>query len=90
MRKGISDVFDLPKDVVMDLPRMTLVGRMQLVVENHRGIVSFDSDLLVVGYSSGIIRVSGKQMQISSIDHEEILIMGKIGLVQFVEGGVDD
>lgn len=90
MRKSISDVFDLPKDVVMDLPRMTLVGRMQLVVENHRGIVSFDSDLLVVGYSSGIIRVSGKQMQISSIDHEEILIMGKIGLVQFVEGGVDD
>ncbi len=90
MRKGIADLFDLPKDVVMDLPRMTLIGRMQLVVENHRGIVSFTSDLLVIGFSSGLIRVSGKGMEISSIDHEEILIVGEIRSVEYVGGGVDD
>ena len=29
----ISDMFELPKDVVMDLPRMTLVGNIQVYLE---------------------------------------------------------
>ncbi|MFO8060339.1 MAG: sporulation protein YqfC [Bacillota bacterium] len=89
MRRSIADLFDLPKDVIMDLPRITLVGWMQLLVENHRGIVSFSSDLLVISCSGGFIRVSGRDMEISSIDHEEMLICGQIGAVEFARDGVD-
>ena len=38
----IGAVVDLPKDLVLNLPRITLVGDLQLVIENHRGIEDFD------------------------------------------------
>lgn len=83
MTYSVPDIFDLPKDVVLDLPRVTVVGDRQVLVENHRGIVSYTQRLLVVGYSRGRISFRGTDLEISVIRHEEILIEGAIEAVEF-------
>ena len=32
---------DLPVDVLMDLPRITLVGQIHIYIENHQGLLVF-------------------------------------------------
>lgn len=83
MRRSIIDLFELPKDVILDLPRLTVVGREQLMIENHRGIASFDTECVIVGFRGGQIRVTGQQMKIASIDEEEILLAGSIDCIAF-------
>ena len=37
--KQLSHIMDLPPDVVMDLPKVTIVGNMEAHIENHQVIL---------------------------------------------------
>lgn len=39
LRSELADFFELPKDILLDLPRLTLLGNLRLVIENHRGLI---------------------------------------------------
>lgn len=88
MRRSLADIFDLPKDVVLNLPRLTMVGQVQLLVENHRGVVSFAGDHLVLGHKSGRIRIHGSDLTIASVDEDEVFVTGRIESVEFEGDGV--
>lgn len=84
IRKFTSDVLDLPQDVIFDLPRLTLIGNMQLYIENHRGVADFSDNLLRLKLSVGGIEITGKQLVIRTITAEEIFVEGLIDHVRFV------
>jgi sporulation protein YqfC len=80
-----AQVLDLPQDVVFDLPRMTMIGNMQLYVENHRGVLHFSDDLLTLKLSKGKLEVIGKQLVIRAILPEEVFIEGFINDLKYVD-----
>ncbi len=86
MRRSLIDLFELPKDVILDLPRLTVLGREQLMIENHRGIAHFDAGCVVVGFRRGQMRIVGQDLRITSIDDEEILLNGSIDSIAFSPG----
>lgn len=79
-----AKLLDLPQDVVMDLPRMTLIGNMQLYIENHRGVLHFSSDELKLALSKGRLEVYGKQLVIRAIFSEEVFIEGTIQDIKYI------
>ncbi|PZE22699.1 sporulation protein YqfC [Paenibacillus xerothermodurans] len=79
-----AKMLDLPQDVVTDLPRMTLIGNVQLYIENHRGVLHFSSERLLLALSKGKLEVVGKQLVIRAILTEEVFIEGVIAEVKFI------
>lgn len=86
LRQMTSDALDLPKDVIFDLPRMTMIGNMQLYIENHKGIQHFSGDRLCLQLSVGSIEVTGKNLVIRAILSEEVFIEGTIEQVKYIRG----
>ena len=41
VKQKFSNYLDIPKDVILDLPKITVIGDIQLYVENHRGIIEY-------------------------------------------------
>lgn len=78
LRRFTASVLDLPEDVIFDLPRVTMVGNMQLYIENHRGVQHFSSSLLRLQLSVGSMEIVGKELVIRAILPEEVLIEGTI------------
>ncbi|MCZ8518718.1 MULTISPECIES: sporulation protein YqfC [Paenibacillus] len=79
-----AKLLDLPQDVVMDLPRMTMIGNMQLYIENHRGVLHFSSDLLKLALSKGRLEVYGSDLVIRAILSEEVFVEGLIQDVKYI------
>ncbi|WP_426447802.1 sporulation protein YqfC [Paenibacillus sp. S-38] len=79
-----AKLLDLPQDVVMDLPRMTMIGNMQLYIENHRGVLHFSSDLLKLALSKGRLEVYGSELVIRAILSEEVFIEGVIQDIKYI------
>lgn len=79
-----AKLLDLPQDVVMDLPRITMIGNMQLYVENHRGVLHFSSDVLKLALSRGRLEVYGNQLSIRAILTEEVFIEGVIHDIKYI------
>jgi sporulation protein YqfC len=80
-----AKVLDLPLDVVQDLPRLTMIGNVQLYIENHRGVLHFTSDHLQLQLTKGKLEVRGKKLVIRAILPEEVFIEGIIDGIDYLE-----
>lgn len=81
---NISDILELPKDIMMDLPKITLIGSIQVLISNHKGIIEYTKEVIRVNSNSGVIKVIGKDMYIKIILVEEIIIVGNIEKIEFL------
>ncbi|MFC5450244.1 sporulation protein YqfC [Paenibacillus aestuarii] len=79
-----AKILDLPQDVVQDLPRITMIGNVQLYVENHKGVLHFSSEHLKLELTKGKLDVFGKQLVIRAILSEEVFIEGIIDDVKYI------
>jgi sporulation protein YqfC len=84
LNKITTKLLDLPQDVTSDLPRLTMIGNVQLYIENHRGVLHFSSDLLRLALSKGRLEVHGKQLVIRAILSEEVFIEGVIDELKYI------
>lgn len=82
LNQWLTGQLQLPADIVYDYPRITLVGDIHLYIENHNGLVTFESDLIEVKQQNGLIRVHGENLVIKNLLKKEIVIEGKISQVQ--------
>lgn len=86
LRAVLVGGLDLPPELVFDLARLTLVVPLQLTVENHRGLVAFAPDRVVVATASGRIAVSGRDLRIDGVRQGEIIITGELFGLMFEAG----
>ena len=85
IKESISELLELPKDIVLDLPRITLVGNLQLYVENHKGLIEYSNQRIRINTKSGIMRIIGKNLTIKTVIAEEIIIVGVIEHIEFAD-----
>lgn len=77
LRQLTAVLLDLPQDVALDLPRVTMIGNIQMTVENHKGVLHFSSDTLRLATESGEMEISGQDMVIRQIGEEDVFVEGK-------------
>lgn len=84
VRKWMTKQMDLPQDVMMDLPRITMIGQIHIYIENHRGLIAFSDKELRLLLKQGQLLIKGKAFVIKTILPEEILLEGKIDQVLYL------
>lgn len=83
-----ADLFDLPRDVILDLPTISAIGNTRVSIENHRGIIEYNNELIRVNTSRGELRIVGKGLYIQTILREEIVVEGRLLSVEYVDWGL--
>lgn len=81
----LAHYLELPKDLVLDLPRVTIIGDIQVFVENHRGIIEYTPERVRVSTSLGELYIEGTGLALRNIFPEEIGVDGKIRAVTLLE-----
>jgi len=78
----LAHFLELPKELVMGLPRITVLGDIQMIVENHCGIIEYTTERVRIGTSIGELRVTGTDLALRTIFPEEIAVDGKIRSIE--------
>ena len=79
----ISDMFSLPKDVVMSAMTVKIVGNGEIIVENYCTIAEYNScNIKLLGKKSGL-SVGGNNLTIVYFSCKNIIIRGCIKEVKF-------
>ncbi|CAM3947390.1 sporulation protein YqfC [Lederbergia lenta] len=84
LRKWVTTRMDLPEDVMMDLPRVTMVGQLHIYIENHKGLLTFTDSELRLLLKQGQLLIKGDSFVIKTILPEELLLEGKIEEVLYL------
>ena len=79
----LANLFELPADAVLDLPRFLLVGNANLLIENHEGILEYGETLIRVATKEGTVNVTGQELELEEISTDQIMISGRIGALKW-------
>jgi len=85
MTRWLTKTLEVPPDVMLDLPRITMIGQFHIYIENHRGLLTFTENEVRLLLSHGQLLIKGENFVIKAILPEEILLEGHIEKVQFIE-----
>jgi len=85
LKQALVNTADLPEDVMMDLPRITMIGQLHIYIENHRGLIAFSDTEIRTSLSKGELSIKGENLVIKAILPEEILLEGIIHSVSYVD-----
>lgn len=87
VRERFTEMLELPKDLVLDRPKLTLIGNRDLMIENYKSVLEYDAGILRINTGSGIIRIAGSDLSIREITSEDIVISGMVRSVEFIDAG---
>lgn len=76
--------FDLPADGITGLPRIELIGKAELRMERHRGILAYGPEEIHVSGGKLVVRVRGQGLELRAMNPTELLITGEISAVELV------
>ncbi len=80
---GASRLLDLPEEVVLNLPKVTVVAGVQVIIENHQGIILYQPTCLRIRARGGELRLDGQRLSIASISATEIVVDGRVASLSF-------
>lgn len=87
LKTRITEVSGMPKDVILGVPLVTVIGQNEICVENYRGILEYTDKLIRIQTKLGKIHVIGRNLQIEYYTNDEMKIMGYVTTIEFHEGG---
>lgn len=82
-RYRMADAANLPKDVVLGVPILTLTGHYEVNIENYRGILEYTEQLIRINVRGGQIRITGKSLEINYYTTTDMKITGKIEKIEY-------
>ena len=84
IKSTVSELFELPKEITLNFPKISMVGNNQMLVENHKGVIEYIPQKIRVNSGIGVIRVQGTDMVLRNIAADDIMITGNITMIEFL------
>lgn len=84
IKKKITAMLELPKEIVLDLPLVSMIGSEELSIENYKGIVEYTDDRLRISTSCGILKIEGRRLCLKQITAERISVTGSISKFEYL------
>lgn len=79
----VNELLDLPREVGTDIPKITMVGFDELIIENYKGILEYEEFFIRVSTYIGNVNINGFELKLNQITDESVKINGKIENVDF-------
>lgn len=76
-REILAQKLDLPKDVMLNMPKLTIIGNDEITIENHKGIILFERNIIKINTKIKPISIEGEDFEILYIGDATITISGK-------------
>ena len=87
VKEKFTEMLELPKDLVLDRPKLTLIGNRDMMIENYKSVLEYDTGILRINTGTGVIRITGSDLSIREITSDDIVVSGMVRSVEFVDAG---
>lgn len=85
--ENIADSLGVPKDIIMNLPRITVSGDREIYIENYQRLLCYTDTKITLSTSMGNLSIVGENFHIDIIRREAILISGVFTGISYEKKG---
>ncbi len=77
----LTDAAELPKEITLGLPKITVLAKEEALVENYKGIIEYDDTIVRLYTAIGIVTIRGDSLSITAITDEDVTVSGTVTAV---------
>ncbi|MGI5891585.1 MAG: YabP/YqfC family sporulation protein [Bacillota bacterium] len=81
LKKNVAQALELPGEIAGDLLKITLLCNESLVAENHKGIMEYSQNKIILKSAQGIVQINGSNLCLLSLQADELQINGQISSI---------
>jgi sporulation protein YqfC len=85
IKESMITKLDLPREMVLDLPKVTIISNSEISIENHKGVIFFGEHEIKIKTSIGIVNILGSNFEIVFVGGSTIALSGNVKSVVFDE-----
>ena len=85
VKEAFAEKLEIPRDVIMNIPKITLTGNSDMLIENHKGIIAFHEKMIQVNSKVGSIIIEGEGLEIVYIGGVTLALRGRINKISYGE-----
>lgn len=89
-KKSILKKINIPREIITGEPKVSIIGKEEIKIENHNGIKVFDENKIVLNSNIGKITIEGEKFEILYIEEETIIISGEFRIIYYGEKKKDE
>ena len=79
----INRFLDIPREVSSKIPKITITGFDEILIENFKGILEYEDFFARISTHIGNININGFNLKLSQMTEDDILVSGKIDNIDF-------
>lgn len=79
----LEELLELPKEVVSNEPKITIVGFEELLIENYKSILEYEDFYIKINTYIGAININGFNLRLKEMTGDDIMVLGKIDSLDF-------
>ena len=83
VKREVTAALALPKEIVLNLPLITLYGNEELNLENYKGVVEYTGERIRISTSKGILKIEGRNLLLKQVTSENISVTGGIMRIEY-------
>ncbi len=81
--KSVSKFLEIPREVISNVPKITVTGFDEVLIENFKGILEYEDYFARISTNIGIININGFNLKLNQMTDDDILVSGKIESLDF-------
>lgn len=86
MNSKSSEGLNKVKDIIVSQPRVEVIGDKEILIENHKGIIVLEHDLVKLKTSIGILVIKGYGFNLLFMDGPTIVVEGRLESLAYERG----
>lgn len=80
--KKINKLLEMPPEVCSNVPKFTITGFEELIIENYKGILEYENFFIRISTYIGIVNINGFNLNLETMTNDDIRVTGKIESVE--------
>lgn len=81
---GLADRLSLPPEALAGAAKLSVTAGRHILVENHRGILEYGPERIVVSLGREKLLLSGEGLHLLGMTRRELLIGGTLRLIEWM------
>lgn len=78
IKNRFESILEMPKEVYTNLPKLTVVGFEEMIIENYKSILEYEEFFVRINTYIGVININGFNLNLEKMTNDDVKITGTI------------
>lgn len=83
IKSRINKALEVPDEVALKVPKLTILKFEQVLIENYKGILEYQDFFVRIQTYIGIININGFKLTLEEMTVDDLLVKGQIESIDF-------